>query len=109
MRTLKIALIFVLLLSACSPVLKQQPNAKLLAAQKTFVAVVNSLTILQNAGKFSTEETEQIAILIHSGEAYLIEWENALKDNKVSSILFYIEGFNIVLQALVDYQLAKGT
>jgi len=82
------------------------PKADLLASQKTFAATVDSLTALQIAGKFEPEETEHLTVLIHSGQDYLIAWEEALKAGNEQPDT--IELFQSVLDQLLEYNLRKG-
>ena len=56
------------------------PRAELLTSQKIFVATVNVLTELKAAGQLGDDEIEDIGALIHLGEKYLIEWQQAIKD-----------------------------
>jgi hypothetical protein len=81
------------------------PKAELLAAQKTFTATVNSLTVMHKAGKISDEEAAQLTVLIHQGQGYLIAWEDALKAGNPRPDV--IPKFKAVLDKLLDYEIAK--
>lgn len=106
----KMGIIIYLLLSlcvtGCSPAFKSNPEAQLLSSQKSFAATVRILTDLQMAGEFEPEETEQISMLIHAGEDYLVEWQNALEQNESKPNVIY--KFNEVMRKLFYYQLEKG-
>lgn len=82
------------------------PKADLLASQKTFSATVDSLTTLNHAGKFTPEETDQLTVLIHEGQDYLIAWEDALKAGNEQPDAIAL--FQAVLDKLLEYNLAKG-
>ena len=99
-----ILLCFLLLTSGC--LWAENPKADLLASQKTFTATVDSLTALQNAGKFEPEDTEHLTVLIHSGQGYLIAWEDALKagNDRPDAIAL----FQAVLDQLLEYSIEKG-
>jgi len=103
--TAGVLLLCAILIFGCET-FKSDPKAELLASQKTFSATVDSLTILQVAGKFSTEETEQLTVLIHQGQDYLIEWEGALKAGSTRPDAISL--FQAVLDQLLEYELAKG-
>jgi len=102
--SLMLLLCFLLLASGC--IWAENPKADLLASQKTFSATVDTLTALQQAGKFTPDETEQITNLIHSGQNYLIVWQEALKTGNTKPDV--IELFKSVLEKLIDYNIQKG-
>jgi len=85
---------------------KSDPKVELLAAQKTFIATVDSLTTLHRAGKISEEEVKQLTVLIHKGQDYLIEWELALKAGNTRPDAISL--FQTVLDQLLEYELVKG-
>lgn len=82
------------------------PNAELLASQKAFTATVDSLTALQKAGKFNPQETQQLTVLIHQGQDYLIKWRAALKAGQSKPDV--IAAFQTVLQKLIEVNTQKG-
>lgn len=84
---------------------QQDPRAELLAAQKTFSATVDSLTVLHRAGKINQEDTQMLTVLIHQGQDYLIAWEEALKAGNPKPDVIW--EFQKILDKLIDYQLAK--
>ena len=94
-----------LLLPGCG-LFPSNPRAQLLASQKTFVATVDSLTALQQAGKFSQEETERLTVLIHAGQQYLNEWQTAVQAGQSHPDV--IQSFQTVLDTLIEYNLQKG-
>jgi len=94
-----------LLTSGCISA-QQNPRADLLASQKVFAATVDSMTALQQAGKFTTEETEQIGIFINLGHGLLDQWEIAIKSDIPQPDI--IRSFQVVLNKLIEYQIQKG-
>ncbi len=81
------------------------PRAELVAAEKTFSATVDSLTALQQAGKFSVQETGQITILVHEGKQYLDQWHAAVLAGQSRPDV--IQSFRVVLDALIEHQREK--
>jgi len=67
-----------LMFAGCEP-LRQDPKAELLASYKAFTAVVESLTVLQRAGRFSPDQTEHLTVIIHQGGEYLSQWQAAVE------------------------------
>jgi len=96
-------LCFLLLTGGC---FNQNPRANLLASQKSFTATVDSLTALQQAGKFNAEETENITLLIHSGQRYLSLWKMSLTEGRDNPTAMSM--FQEVLNQLIEYQVKKG-
>jgi hypothetical protein len=82
------------------------PKAELLASQKTFIATVDSLTTLQNAGKFTPDETQQLTVLIHQGRDYLDQWWVAIKAGQPKPDV--VLAFQAVLDKLVQINFQKG-
>lgn len=89
----------------CNP-FAANPKAELLASQKTFSATVDSLTALQNAGKFTPDETQQLTVLIHQGQDYLHQWQAALKAGQPKPDI--ILAFQAILEKLVQVNAQKG-
>ena len=94
-----------LFLSGCAQEIQQNPKAELLIAQKTFVSVVNSLTILQQAGKFDKNETKEITKIIHTGYEFLVRWESALLTGQ--DVFWMNDKFRDIAIQLIEYQLGK--
>ena len=103
--SLVLLLCFLLLTSGC---ISSQPNprADLVVSQKVFVATVDSLTALQQAGKFSAEDTEQIGIFVNLGGSLLDQWAIAIKSDIPQPDI--IQSFQFVLNKLIEYQITKG-
>ena len=96
-------LCFLLLTGGC---FSQNPRANLLASQKSFTATVDSLTALQQAGKFNAEEAENITLLIHSGQRYLSLWKLSVTEGRDNPAA--ISMFQDILNQLIEYQVKKG-
>ena len=94
-----------LLTGGCS-IFAGNPKAELLASQKTFSATVDSLTALQQAGKFTPQETAQLTILIHQGQQYLDQWHEAVKVGQPRPDI--IAAFQVVLDSLIQTNIQKG-
>lgn len=82
------------------------PRADLVASQKIFAATVDSLTALQQAGKFSAGQAEQISIFVDIGDGLLDQWLIAVKSGVTSPDI--IKSFQEVLNKLIEYQIQKG-
>ena len=78
------------------------PKAELLFSQKTFLRIVNSLTILREAGKFDDAEIERIKFLVNSGDNILDQWTLAVLEGRESPDI--IDAFDIVLRELIKYK-----
>lgn len=89
-----------LCLSGCD--LGDSPKAQLLAAQKSFTAVVESLTEIRRAGKMSDKDYNAVAVLIHSGDDILKKWEASVKSG-TPSVNAYKE-FDAVLRRLISFK-----
>jgi hypothetical protein len=100
-----ILLCTMLLTSGC---ISSQPNprADLLASQKIFTATVDSLTAMKQAGKFTTEEAEQIGTFVNLGGGLLDQWLIAIKSGVTNPDI--IKSFQEVLNKLIEYQIKKG-
>jgi len=107
MRRIKILLLLCVMVPVFGCV-SQAPNprADLVASQKVFAATVDSLTILKHAGKFNTEETEQIGIFVNLGGSLLDQWAIAIKADIPQPGV--IQSFQAVLNKLIEYQIQKG-
>jgi len=103
--SLVLLLCFLLLTSGC---ISSQPNprADLVVSQKVFAATVESLTALQQAGKFRAEDTEQIGIFVNLGGSLLDQWAIAIKSDIPQPDI--IQSFQVVLNKLIEYQITKG-
>ncbi len=95
-----------LIAGGCNSPFAGNPKAEFKAAALTFSATVDSLTALQQAGKFSPEETQQLTTLIHQGQAYLDQWQAALKAGQPKPDV--ILAFQAVLDKLVQVNAQKG-
>lgn len=95
-----------LLLAAGCISAQQNPRADLVASQKIFAATVDSLTALQQAGKFTAEETKEIGIFIDLGHEYLKQWAEAVKAGQSNPNI--VQSFQIVLNKLIEYQITQG-
>ena len=71
-------------------------------ANTTFTAVVNSLNILIDDGKFTSEEATRIKSSVASGNRLLDFWTDAVIAGKDSPT--YLKLFNVVLEELISYQ-----
>ena len=74
-RTIKRLLpliISMMILSGCATM--EDPKAELLIAQRSFIAVVNSLSELRDADVFDEEELVNISKLVLSGDRLLNMW-----------------------------------
>ena len=78
---------------------------RLYVAQKSFIAIVDDLTLLQELGKFSPQETQQISIAVHEGATYLDIWYEADKMGNTPPDV--IAAFNKILDELIRYQASK--
>ena len=103
-KPMVLLLCFLLLAAGC--MWAENPRADLLASQKVFAATVDSLTALQQAGKFSAEETEQIGIFVNLGGSLLNQWAIAIKSDIQQPEI--IQSFQVVLNKLIEYQIQKG-
>ncbi|MCJ7778849.1 MAG: hypothetical protein MUP16_11120 [Sedimentisphaerales bacterium] len=83
------------------------PRADLVASQKIFAATVDSLTALQQAGKFTAEETKEIGIFIDLGHEYLDQWSIAVKAGQFNPNI--AQSVQVVLNKLIEYQITVGT
>jgi len=92
-----------LLTSGCMS--QQNPRADLVASQKIFVATVDSLTVLIEADKFTSEEVNQIVLLASIGRDYLGQWEIEVKAGRDGPNI--VQSFRVVLNKLIEYQLQK--
>lgn len=93
-------LLSLMVIGGCS-----DPNAQLLASQKIFIATVDNLTTLQQAGEFTPEETTQISLAIHQAKTYLDQWYEANKAGQPRPDI--IAAFNAYLDELIRYQASK--
>ena len=82
------------------------PRADLVAAQKVFAATIDSLTALQQAGKFTADETTQISLFVNLGHDYLETWTASIKAGEDNAVT--IQSFQAVLNKLIEYSLREG-
>ena len=106
MRRIKILLLLCVILTCGCISQAPNPRADLVASQKIFAATVETLTALQQAGKFSAEDTEQIGIFVNLGGSLLDQWAIAIKADIPQPGV--IQSFQAVLNKLIEYQITKG-
>jgi len=78
---------------------RNNPRAELLTAQNIFATTVNVLTELKAQGQLGDDEIEDIGAMIHLGEKYLLEWEQALKDGVKNADA--VTAFSVIFDELV--------
>ena len=66
-------IVSMMILSGCATI-SGNPRAELIVAQRSFIAVVNSMSTLREAGRLDDEEIENITKLILSGDRLLDMW-----------------------------------
>lgn len=71
-KRILIPMAIALLMSGCATI--EDPKAELIIAQRSFIAVVNSLSDLRDAEAFDDDEIENITKLILSGDRLLDMW-----------------------------------
>ena len=81
MKTSIKLLLCVILLAGVGCQIRGNPRAELLTAQRTFALTVNVLTELKSQGQLGDDEIEDIGAMIHLGEKYLLQWEQAVRAN----------------------------
>jgi len=85
--------------------IQQAPKAQLLASQKAYCAVVDSLTSLKLQGHFSDKDTAAVTVAVNEGADFLSRWKSAI-DAGADSPDLYAE-FQLILDRLIAYQIAK--
>lgn len=95
-RTIKRILLpmaVMLLMSGCA--VMEDPKAELLIAQRSFIAVVNSLSELRDADAFDEEELVSITKLILSGDRLLDMWTEEVINERTfdaSDVFYHVLG-----------------
>ena len=105
-----LAALLILALPACN----MSPEAKLLAARKTYVGTVRSLTVLRQAGAFTKSEGKVLSETAHAGLRTLDRWEAQIALDKqrggISAIApkvrIFADEFNAVMRELVAMKIA---
>jgi hypothetical protein len=89
-----------ILLSGCATM--DDPRAELLIAQRSFIAVVNSLSDLKDTETIDGDDVITITSLIHAGDEVLDDWTALIIEEKRSPRV--IETFHYILEKLIDYR-----
>lgn len=97
-----IAILF--MLSGCA--VMQDQRAELIVAQRSFIAVVNSLVELRDADMFSEKEVENIGELIYLGDDLLDKWTESVLDGERPPRVISL--FNDVLRMLFNYRVKEN-
>jgi len=93
-----------LLFAGCEG-LRKDPGAEVLAGYKSFTAVVESLTVLQRAGRFTPAETGRLTVIIHQGGDYLSQWQAAVEAGRSRPDL--AEAVSKIITELLEIEAAK--
>lgn len=94
-----IPMMLMFMLSGCAAL--QDQKVELLIAQRSFIAVVDSLSKLNAEGAFSDKEAEIIGELIYKADGILDEWVDAVLDEKPLPQSVHV--FNLVMIKLLEY------
>ena len=96
-RTIKRLLplmVSMMMLSGCA-MMESDPKAELLIAQRSFIAVVDSLSELRDADVFDEEELVSITKLILSGDRLLDMWVEEIINERAfdgSDVFYHVLG-----------------
>jgi len=102
-RTTFIIVIFLIVnLVGCQSV---SPRAELRIAQTAFIGLVESLTQLQQAGQIAADEQAVISELIHTGQALLQQWTEAILTTDERPNL--ADQFRLILNQLAEWEARK--
>ena len=99
-----ICIVFLLLVGGCHT-LQGNPRAELKVAEEAYVAIVETLTDMNNAGYIAEDEQILITELVHSGRDLLKDWHEKIvttgKRPAVADQALYI------IRRLAEWQLIK--
>ena len=107
-RTCLIALMCSTLL-ALSAGCSWSPQKQFIAANDSFVGVVNTLAVLKDADTFNEREIEQITIYVYAGQRLLDRWQAELEldgEDRVYTHLDAYRAFSAELQVILRELLA---
>jgi len=100
------AILLLCLTLGCQPGIKGNDRAEILIAQKTFTVTVEILTEMQKLGKFESETTQRLTILIHEGQEYLARWVLAIEAGECKPYLG--DSISDIIRQLIYIQLTEG-
>lgn len=101
-KIITLALLSSLVICSCA-VQGLTPRTELKYADISYTRIVNSLTILKEAGKFSEDDIDNIIVFTESGYALLKKWTQSVKSGTRPPNT--IDAFNIVIENLIKYKL----
>lgn len=100
MKTKTPFLILAIFLATAGCALQQNPKGELVAGYHIFTATVETLTELRAKDQLGVDEIEDLTALIHLGQTYLTEWEQAVLAGEKNPKA--IAGFKFVMDQLLD-------